>query len=311
MPRRGAPWLGISPGVQPPVLDGRRMDHGATHILTKRPFEPRSRARRPRFRAVGDLRDISPPPSGGGATRRSSGAKRGSARRPSPATLGSTPRPPGSLSLTGHCYDLSATPPHGPWLDLAARYRPGDDLPPLPRALASERIEQIESQAALFAAVRRFLGIALRRSPGAARPRRSALGRSSQPRPAALYWRQVGRLAAPGRRHLSGRRADAPASLLSPASALLSARAAAPGSISAASILMPCARLIAGRYVARGGPTRTGSLTTSIATRMAIRSSRSNCSTHWRGRASPGKFTGARSRSLRSTTSSCRRICAR
>ena len=71
----------------------------------------------------------------------------------------------GFAVLTGHCYDLSATPPYGPWLDLAARYRPGADQPPLPKVLASERIEQIESQAALFAAVRRFL-----ESLAAARP---------------------------------------------------------------------------------------------------------------------------------------------
>src|SRR5688500_11508971 len=41
----------------------------------------------------------------------------------------------GLLVLTGHCYDLSATPPYGPWLDLATGYRPNGDLPPLPPAL--------------------------------------------------------------------------------------------------------------------------------------------------------------------------------
>src|SRR3712207_5596162 len=35
----------------------------------------------------------------------------------------------GALALNGHCYDLSATPPYGPWLDLAARYPAARDLP--------------------------------------------------------------------------------------------------------------------------------------------------------------------------------------
>src|SRR5690242_13669059 len=50
----------------------------------------------------------------------------------------------GMLVLVGHCYDLTATPPYGPWLDLAADYRRHDDLPPLPAALASGRIDEIE-----------------------------------------------------------------------------------------------------------------------------------------------------------------------
>ena len=34
----------------------------------------------------------------------------------------------GILVLTGSCYDLSATPPYGPWIDLALRFphEPGD-----------------------------------------------------------------------------------------------------------------------------------------------------------------------------------------
>ena len=63
----------------------------------------------------------------------------------------------GILVLTGHCYDLSTTPPYGPWLDLAARYVQTDNLPPLPAALVGNGIEEIRSQAALFAEVRAFL----------------------------------------------------------------------------------------------------------------------------------------------------------
>ncbi|HEU0113264.1 MAG TPA: AAA family ATPase, partial [Thermomicrobiales bacterium] len=60
----------------------------------------------------------------------------------------------GILVLTGHCYDLTTTPPYGPWLDLAAGYGRQSDLPPLPAAFASGRIEEIDSQAALFAETR-------------------------------------------------------------------------------------------------------------------------------------------------------------
>src|SRR5437763_382789 len=41
----------------------------------------------------------------------------------------------GALALTGRCYDLTETPPYGPWLDLAGRYpAPAADLSPPPRA---------------------------------------------------------------------------------------------------------------------------------------------------------------------------------
>src|SRR6476619_4675973 len=39
--------------------------------------------------------------------------------------------------FAGRCYDLTETPPYGPWLDLFERYRPGDggspgSMPPPP-----------------------------------------------------------------------------------------------------------------------------------------------------------------------------------
>jgi DNA-binding CsgD family transcriptional regulator len=58
--------------------------------------------------------------------------------------------------LTGHCYDLTVTPPYGPWLDLAASYRPSGSMPELPVAVATGRIEEIESQAALFSDLKAF-----------------------------------------------------------------------------------------------------------------------------------------------------------
>jgi DNA-binding CsgD family transcriptional regulator len=63
----------------------------------------------------------------------------------------------GVLVLTGHCYDLTTTPPYGPWLDLADRYVQTDNLPPVPAAFIGTGIEEIRSQAALFAEVRAFL----------------------------------------------------------------------------------------------------------------------------------------------------------
>jgi DNA-binding CsgD family transcriptional regulator len=63
----------------------------------------------------------------------------------------------GATVLAGHCFDLTATPPYGPWLDLAARYRPNGDLPELPDALLSGKIDEIESQTELFEQVRAFL----------------------------------------------------------------------------------------------------------------------------------------------------------
>ena len=71
--------------------------------------------------------------------------------------LGTAADAAGFAVVVGHCYDLSATPPYGPWLDLAARYQPAADLPVLPDCLRSDRVAAIESKAALFAAVRRFL----------------------------------------------------------------------------------------------------------------------------------------------------------
>jgi DNA-binding CsgD family transcriptional regulator len=38
----------------------------------------------------------------------------------------------GAHVFTGGCYDLTATPPYGPWLDALERYQPGDDAPPRP-----------------------------------------------------------------------------------------------------------------------------------------------------------------------------------
>jgi DNA-binding CsgD family transcriptional regulator len=58
--------------------------------------------------------------------------------------------------VAGHCYDLTNTPPYGPWLDLFGNDRLRSLVPEPPAAFAGGRLEQITDQAALFAEVRRF-----------------------------------------------------------------------------------------------------------------------------------------------------------
>jgi DNA-binding CsgD family transcriptional regulator/tetratricopeptide (TPR) repeat protein len=64
----------------------------------------------------------------------------------------------GALVLTGRCYDLTETPPYGPWVELFARYRRTDDDRPAPPAAFSlgTTIGEVSSQAALFGAVQDF-----------------------------------------------------------------------------------------------------------------------------------------------------------
>lgn len=63
----------------------------------------------------------------------------------------------GALVLTGHCYDLTATPPYGPWLEMTDLYQAGPGLPELPDVLkrgtdASDLSNQLE----LFDVTRSF-----------------------------------------------------------------------------------------------------------------------------------------------------------
>ena len=65
----------------------------------------------------------------------------------------------GCLVLWGHAYDLSVTPPYGPWLEIFRAYRSvGSDLPPLPTFIGDlEETAALGSQDRLFNAVRSFL----------------------------------------------------------------------------------------------------------------------------------------------------------
>src|SRR5947209_6095441 len=57
----------------------------------------------------------------------------------------------GANVLVGRCYDLTETPPYGPWIELFARYRPTDAMPPLPPAFAERgTVGSVTSERALF-----------------------------------------------------------------------------------------------------------------------------------------------------------------
>src|SRR5215217_7039417 len=49
--------------------------------------------------------------------------------------------------LVGSCYDLTNTPPYGPWLDLFEGCRRDPRLPPPPAALAGGRLAPVTDQA--------------------------------------------------------------------------------------------------------------------------------------------------------------------
>ena len=74
----------------------------------------------------------------------------------------------GGLVLVGRCYDLTETPPYGPWVELFGRYpaSAAADLPPLPAAFAARgQVGEAASQQALFLQVRDFLTALARRRP--------------------------------------------------------------------------------------------------------------------------------------------------
>lgn len=73
----------------------------------------------------------------------------------------------GALVLTGRCYDLTETPPYGPWVELFARYRRTDDSRPAPPDAFSlgTTIGEVSSQPALFGAVRDFFARLASRRP--------------------------------------------------------------------------------------------------------------------------------------------------
>ena len=72
----------------------------------------------------------------------------------------------GALVLIGRCYDLSETPPYGPWLDLFRHYAALPGLPPLPPLLAQlGSAGPVASEGALFVQVHDFLAELAARQP--------------------------------------------------------------------------------------------------------------------------------------------------
>jgi ATP/maltotriose-dependent transcriptional regulator MalT len=72
----------------------------------------------------------------------------------------------GALVLVGRCYDLTETPPYGPWVDLFATYTPGTNLPPLPAPFATRgTVGAVASQSALFTAVLDFFSTLSQQQP--------------------------------------------------------------------------------------------------------------------------------------------------
>ncbi len=64
----------------------------------------------------------------------------------------------GCLVLWGHAYDLSVTPPYGPWLEIFRQFRSvAESLPPLPAFIGNaEELAKAGSQESIFAAVTEF-----------------------------------------------------------------------------------------------------------------------------------------------------------
>jgi DNA-binding CsgD family transcriptional regulator len=72
----------------------------------------------------------------------------------------------GALVLVGHCYDLSDTPPYGPWMDTFAGYQPEGELPSPPGAFArTEAADAIMTRSALFDGMRHFVATLSERRP--------------------------------------------------------------------------------------------------------------------------------------------------
>jgi DNA-binding CsgD family transcriptional regulator len=80
-------------------------------------------------------------------------------------SLGDTASAHGALVLVGCCYDLSETPPYGPWVELFGRYQ-SENGSPLPVAFAQRgTVGAVSSQAALFQQVQEFLTLLATQRP--------------------------------------------------------------------------------------------------------------------------------------------------
>src|SRR5215207_537325 len=72
----------------------------------------------------------------------------------------------GALVLRGGCYDLSDTPPYGPWTEAFGSYEPHDDLPSPPEAFGrTDAADTITTRSALFDGARHFVATLAERRP--------------------------------------------------------------------------------------------------------------------------------------------------
>lgn len=72
----------------------------------------------------------------------------------------------GALAIVGHCYDLTDTPPYGPWMNAFDSYQAKSDLPSPPAAFArTEAADAITTRSALFDGVRTFVATLAGRRP--------------------------------------------------------------------------------------------------------------------------------------------------
>ena len=66
-------------------------------------------------------------------------------------------RDAGALVLTGGCYDLTTTPPYGPWTEAIRAYRPASGQPDVPSWFGNlDELEKLGSQTAIFEEARQF-----------------------------------------------------------------------------------------------------------------------------------------------------------
>jgi hypothetical protein len=80
--------------------------------------------------------------------------------------VGRAAREHDALVLIGRCYDLTETPPFGPWVELFRQYRRIDGMPSLPAAFARRgTVGAVTSQAILFQQVQDFFSDLSARRP--------------------------------------------------------------------------------------------------------------------------------------------------
>jgi DNA-binding CsgD family transcriptional regulator len=128
------------------------------------PHSPPMLVGRDRERAV--LRDALDAAMGGQGNLVLIGGEAGIGKTALAETVGREAEERGALVLVGRCFDLTETPPYGPWVELFATYAPAPDLPPLPTPFATHgTVGAVESQTALFTAVHDFFSALSQQQP--------------------------------------------------------------------------------------------------------------------------------------------------